>query len=240
MIDKIGELVPKLAHQLGVPVQELFYHWMSPRRSEMEQVGIIKNNKLKYFLKNTKWRYFFHGIDCDLWNTKDGRFLNVCFGPKGRIDTFEQGGVSRFVFTSKSPWPEYVKLKQFLFGQKFHELLKRNETEPKFRGLPIIPFPNWAKMELLMDELEAYKFIERPDPELWQLVKKYTKKLSSQEFKERFGTEQWQAARKTTTIDDEGASIIDLPETTTEKEWIDTCVCHRWVISAKGTDQIKR
>lgn len=244
MLDKKKELVAKLARQLGVPVQELFYHWMSDHRSKMEQVGFIKNTIWKYFSKNTNWKYFFHGIDCDLWNTKDGRFLAVSFGPKGRIDAFGAGDVACFVFTSKFPWPEYNELKAFLFDQESYELLNRierkNLSQPEFAGLPHIPFPNFAKMEFLIDELEAHKFIEPSDPELCQLVEKCTKKLEPHEFKERVAPEVWLAWEKSTTIADDGITVVDLPKNITEKENIDSLVCGRWIISEKGKDRIEK
>ena len=74
MNDRKKDLFPKIAKQLNVPVQELFYIWVSPLHSETKRLDIIKN---------TNWKYWFNGFDCDLWHTEDERFLGVSFSPKG-------------------------------------------------------------------------------------------------------------------------------------------------------------
>jgi len=208
-IYKVEELVSKLARQLSIPVQELFYFWMSSRSSEIKQRGIIKN---------TNWGYFFHGLECDIWHTKDERFLFVEFGPNGRIDTFSGFSVSAYVYTSKPPWPEYKELKKFLFGKNFKgpqiDVGRDNFSQPEFEWPPSIDTKQEA-IDLLMDELETHNFIEGADPKLYKLRERLT------------------------TTDDKGPIVIDLAKTTTEREAIDAMVCRRWIISSKGRDQIK-
>src|SRR4051794_13571540 len=79
------EMIPQLASALDAPVEEVFYTWAFRR---CRQHGEIPNSP---------WRYFFHGLECDLKNTTDGRFLRLDFGPRGRIDTFTAWGVLQFI-----------------------------------------------------------------------------------------------------------------------------------------------
>src|SRR5438093_10228457 len=95
------ELVPALAKVLGVRPDEVFYTWAARK---CEQTGFL----------DEKWRYFFHGLECDLRNLKDGRFLRIDFGPGGRFDAFTAWGVTQFVMTSKEPWPDFGELRDYL------------------------------------------------------------------------------------------------------------------------------
>ena len=161
MLEKIMNLMPKLAHQIGVPVQELFYFWMSSRRAKTWEYFIhaSKTEMEKYgqgIIENTNWKYFFHGFECDLDHMKDGRHLRIEFGPKGRIDTFSGFAVMEYIMASKPPWPEYKELKEFLVSPEY-------------------PSGSFDKMCILASELSSHKFVETADPELAKLVKKYTK-----------------------------------------------------------------
>jgi hypothetical protein len=89
------ELVPLLAEHLGVSVSEVWYTWAHRR---CRQLGT---------LPGTDWKYFFHGEECDLKNTADGRFLRVDFGPGGILETFTAWGVLQLIMTSAAPWPEH-------------------------------------------------------------------------------------------------------------------------------------
>jgi hypothetical protein len=96
-------MVPLLAHHLGVAPEEVFYRWI--RSPGCEQSGSIAGSD---------WRYFFHGLECDLKNVCDGRFLRLDFGPNGRYDTFTGWGILQFIMTTKHPWHEFPELKAFL------------------------------------------------------------------------------------------------------------------------------
>ncbi len=95
-----SELIPRLAETLGVSEGAVFYTWALRR---CKQSGTVND---------TDWRYFFHGLECDLENVADGRFLRIDFGPGGRLDTFTAWGVLQFIMTSKPPWPEFPDLQQ--------------------------------------------------------------------------------------------------------------------------------
>jgi hypothetical protein len=95
-------LLAELAALLGVGSEELFYLWAERR---CEQHGCFPG---------AEWTYFFHGYECDLRHTKDGRFLRIDFGPHGNTNTFTAWGVAQFVMTSRSPWSEYGDLKSYL------------------------------------------------------------------------------------------------------------------------------
>jgi hypothetical protein len=69
LILKQNEILPHLAKVLEVETNEIFYEWAFRRIS---QTGNILDNK---------WRYFFHGFECDIENLSDGRFLRIDFGP---------------------------------------------------------------------------------------------------------------------------------------------------------------
>jgi hypothetical protein len=142
------EVVPLLAHHVGVLPEELFYHFAIPPRPT--QHGLIDGSD---------WTFGPHGLECDLKNTQDGRFLQLEFGPHGRYDTFTGWGVLQFVMTTKSPWREFPELKAFL-----------TKTLPPYNKR----FGSHAKMKTLADRLEELQLVEVADQELCALKDKYT------------------------------------------------------------------
>lgn len=94
------QLLPHLAAALAVEPEEVFYHWALRR---CPQHGT---------LADPEWGYFFHGLECDLKNKTDGRFLRFDFGPGGTIDTATAWGVLQFVMTTCAPWSEFRDLKE--------------------------------------------------------------------------------------------------------------------------------
>jgi hypothetical protein len=214
MIDKIKDVIPKLADHLNAPVQELYYLWMA-RHFEKERMGIIED---------TNWKYWFHVKSCLLEHRKDKRFLPVKFGPKGRIDTlgsidnFLESGVFNYVMTSKSPWPEYKELKDFFWGHysqdKYEQTIKHidnyypsNEPSPIF-----VPSGADSKRQDLHHELISHGFVEPVDPKLFKLNSgKFIAKIKLNKFL----------------------------KSCTENDLFDFWVRDRWVLSAKGKDQIK-
>jgi len=94
------EMLPLIAAALGVPRGELFYAWALARRQQTESIP------------NSAWRFGFHGLECDLENTADGRFLRYDFGPGGREDCVTPWGILQFVMTSKAPWQEFPDLRE--------------------------------------------------------------------------------------------------------------------------------
>jgi hypothetical protein len=99
------EMIPVLAAALNVPVEAVFYTWAFRQCSQHGE------------LPGTPWRYFFHGFECDLMNTADGRFLRLDFGPHGRTDTISAWGVLQFIMTATAPWTGFLAL-QRLFADK--------------------------------------------------------------------------------------------------------------------------
>ncbi len=147
-VSRQQELMPLLAYHLGVKPEEVFYHWAIPPRCK--QVGI---------LGDTGWKYFFHGAECDLKNTRDGRFLRLDFGPYGRFDTFSGFGILQFVMTSIAPWREFSELRTFLA-----------ETPPPYNELS----GSHAKMVTFADRIKELELVEVADHELYDLVKEHT------------------------------------------------------------------
>jgi hypothetical protein len=141
------ELLPLLAKALQVPESEVFYTWAFRR---CEQHGA---------LAGTDWAYFFHGLECDLKNTADGRFLRIDFGPGGRVDTFTMWGVLQFIMTSVPPWREFARLKPFLA-----------EAEPPFDEFS----GDFAKMSSVWDHLVSRGAFEPADAGLVGWAAKHT------------------------------------------------------------------
>ncbi|HWG43697.1 MAG TPA: hypothetical protein VN688_12995 [Gemmataceae bacterium] len=141
------ELLPYLAETLKVAEDRVFYTWA------------FRQCKQHGDLAGTDWVYFFHGLECDLKNVTDGRFLRIDFGPHGRVDTFSAWGVLQFVMTSIPPWPEFPQLKACFA-----------------KGAP--PFDQYSgaldKMVPIWDRLEAKGAFEEADPSLVELEAQHT------------------------------------------------------------------
>jgi hypothetical protein len=113
------EMLPMLASALSVTAEDVFYTWAFRRCRQHGE------------LPGTPWQYFFHGLECDLKNSADGRFLRFDFGPRGRIDTISAWGVLQFIMTSGSPWPEFPALKR-LFADKEPPYNQLSGNFPRF------------------------------------------------------------------------------------------------------------
>lgn len=144
------ELFPALAALVGVPVTNLLHAWA------------LGNPKPRQHgpLREADWFYFFHGFECDLKNTADGRFLRIDFGPRGRTDTFTAWGVLQFIMTSCPPWPEYPEL-QAAFAE-------RGPPYDQYSG-------SLTKICTTWDSLEARGVFGKADPELLEFQARYSK-----------------------------------------------------------------
>ncbi|WP_110520037.1 DUF6896 domain-containing protein [Herpetosiphon llansteffanensis] len=91
------ELISLLAASWNMQPNDVYYNW----RSQRTQSGMIAG---------TAWRYFFHGLECDMSNQQDGRFVRIEFGPGGRADCISSYSVLQFIMTSKAPWGYYPEL----------------------------------------------------------------------------------------------------------------------------------
>ncbi len=140
-------LLADLADSLGVRTEELFYLWAERR---CKQHGVFRAGE---------WSYFFHGYECDLSHVADGRFLRADFGPHGNTETFTSWGVSQFVMTSKSPWPDFGDLKEFLSNG--HPPYDEHSASLERAGP-------------LCDHLERTGLIESADRELLALSERHT------------------------------------------------------------------
>ncbi len=142
------ELFPLFESALGVMQKDVFYTWAFRK---CQQRGRLS--------PQTAWTYFFHGLECDLKNTLDGRLLRIDFGPHGRIDTFTAWGVLQFIMTSVAPWPDYHKLKHFFA-----------DTGPPFDQFS----GNFDTFCVVWNQLEEKGCFEIADAELVQLQNRYT------------------------------------------------------------------
>lgn len=136
-----------LASALNVLPQALFYLRMDRR---CQQLGVLPNGE---------WKYYFHGYCCDFKHIADGRFLRFDFGPGGRTDTFTAWGVTQFVMTTKSPWPELPALQ----GHLAEQLPPYNE----FSG-------DVGRAIQLYEELEKGGFVSVAAPDLIAFGRQHT------------------------------------------------------------------
>jgi hypothetical protein len=141
------ELLSLMASRLNLSASQILYEW--------------GNGKFKQWgtLRNGEWSYLFHGMDCDLMNTLDGRFLRVNFGPKGRTDTFTSWGITQFIMASKPPWSEFKELKKYL--------AKVPPPHNQYSG-------SLERMELVWSELEQNGLVEKADQSLLDFAAKHT------------------------------------------------------------------
>ena len=147
MVQRQQEVVPPLAAALGVSEEDVFYTWA------------LRKCKQHGDLEGSDWCYFFHGLECDLRNTADGRFLRIDFGPGGRTDTFTAWGVLQFIMTSVAPWTEFARLKAFLAD--------RPPPYDEYAG-------SLNRMGQVWDQLAAQGVFEQADPSLLAFQARYT------------------------------------------------------------------
>jgi hypothetical protein len=143
-------LLDELAASLHVQPNELYYQWVE-HRWRRSSFG------------NAEWSYFFHGYECDLRNTKDGRFLRVDFGPGGITTAFTVWGITQVVMTSKPPWREFAQLKSYLA-----------EGQPPYNEHS----GSLHRAGVLSDELEQEGLFVNAAPELIELEKQYSSQNS--------------------------------------------------------------
>lgn len=143
-------LLDELAASLSVRPEELYYEWVQ-RRWRRARIG------------DGEWQYFFHGVECDLRNTKDGRFLRVDFGPGGITTAFTAWGVTQFVMTSKTPWREFPQLQSHLA-----------EGPPPYNEHS----GSLERAGILFDKLDEQGLITTAAPELLELERQHTTRNS--------------------------------------------------------------
>lgn len=93
------EMLYTLGKNLEISPKDIFFTWAYRK---CRQSGTFKDN----------WSYFFHGLDCDLKNIADGRFIKLEFGPYGKVGYFTIRGVLQFVINSCFPWPNFSNFKK--------------------------------------------------------------------------------------------------------------------------------
>jgi|GEM_PF-1770207 len=146
LIVRQNELLPYLAKEVKADPKEILYLWANRK---LNQVGNFLN----------EWSYFFHGLECDIKNVKDGRFVRIDFGPKGDTATFTTWGLLQFVMTSKYPWEDYSALKTIL--------AKEQPPYNQFSG-------SLERLHSIWQSLEENKLIEVADTNLLNLAEKYS------------------------------------------------------------------
>lgn len=137
-----GELLPRVERALGV---DPYAYWIAcshgpPKESDPETDG--------------EWRWTFHGLDVDIAHERDGRFVRVDLGPRGRRDVFSDYGVGLFVCHTRAPWREFPELRAALAGR---------DGEPKFEVYAALGTALLSRGDF-----------DHADPELAALAQRYT------------------------------------------------------------------
>jgi hypothetical protein len=147
MITRIREVLPLLESTVGTYEGAVFYTWAFRRCKQSGEIPV------------SSWSYFFHGYECDMKNTSDGRFLRIDFGPGGRTDTVTAWGVLQFIMTCADPWSCFDELKLFF--------AKSNPPFDQYSG-------DFHKICAIWDILKDEGCFETADEKLVQLEEKYT------------------------------------------------------------------
>ena len=142
------EVLPLVAERLG---EDPYEYWMlrrfdrpadGTRTGDFPQGGVTADGQ---------WNWFFHGFECDIKNTQDGRFVRVDFGPARNRLTFTGWGIMQFVMTSKPPWREFAVLRSCL--------ARKAPPYDEYSGSEI-------KVEASLEQLEEAGLIGPADPDL--------------------------------------------------------------------------
>lgn len=147
LVDRQQTLLQKMETKLAVSPYD---YWIRRGDQQREQDGTFDNED---------WEWFFHGMECDITNLKDGRFVRVEFGPRGRTDTFTGFGIMKFVMNAMPPWKQFKILKRHLT----HAIFFRRRSEG-----------DHDRMCTLEDKLIDKGVFEPADKQLCELVKRYT------------------------------------------------------------------
>lgn len=157
------ELYPILTRALGT---DPYHFWMIERStsSTSRWRRWIERRRVDRLSDGTTpdglWRWDFHGLECDLVHTGDGRHVRFDFGPSSRHLAITDWGVMQYVMCVKPPWRTFDRLATFL------------ATRP----------PPWnhlsgdhAKMCQLADRLHQLGLLVPVAPKLGRLVRRFTR-----------------------------------------------------------------
>ncbi len=131
------KLIHLLSKTFRLEPQNIFYHWIN---GKLPQHG---------YLSNKQWKYFFHGLECDLRH-QDGRFIRMEFGPGGRIDTFTDWGIYKYITSFKKHWLTSIDVDSYLA-----KLMASPES-----------LDNYQKTSLIVNRLKDLKLLVPVAPEL--------------------------------------------------------------------------
>ena len=106
LVARQQELMPLVASAIGV---DPFDYWILGKGRGDPAISVVNHTE------NGEWAFYFHGLEFDMKNLRDGRRIRVDFAPRGRR-AFTPGGVGEFVCNSRHPWPTFSKLRHHLCG----------------------------------------------------------------------------------------------------------------------------
>lgn len=133
------KLILLLAKTFHLEPQNIFYHWIN---GKLPQHG---------YLSNKQWKYFFHGLECDLRH-QDGRFLRMEFGPGGRIDTFTDWGIYKYITSFRKHWLTSIEVDTSV--AKMTSAASSESLDP------------YQKISLIVNRLKDLKLLVPVAPEL--------------------------------------------------------------------------
>jgi hypothetical protein len=153
--------------------QEEFYAWLAAhlghdpydfwitRRLSPVPMGWLQRQRLRWLVRRLgggrfeRWAWSFHGLECDVWNLDDGRFVRIDFGPSTRRLAITGWGVLQYVMTTRAPWRSFEQLRGFLAAKA-----------PPYDELS----GDHGKMSAICDRLEQLDLLVYADPELAALA----------------------------------------------------------------------
>jgi len=100
------------------------------------------------------WSWSFHGLECDMRQLVDGRFVRIDFGPTTRRSVITGWGVLQYLMCAKPPWRRYTRLQEHLA-----------EKGPPYDSLS----GSHEKMACLCDRLQRLQLLVPADTELLAL-----------------------------------------------------------------------
>lgn len=108
-----AELSELLTPELGLSPYE---YWIRARVDGKPPASTLKHEYRSYEQKVRvgDWKAFFHGLECDVENVRDGRFVRIDFGPHTRPLALSGFGVLQYVMCAREPWTPFPALRQWL------------------------------------------------------------------------------------------------------------------------------
>jgi hypothetical protein len=145
------EVLQLMADSWHIETQDVFYKYMLKR--EVEQEGKFAEGK---------WRYFFHGMELDVYHFEDKRFMSIEFGQSGKTNVLTGASLFDYILFARPPWQPFRHL--LVFSPE--EELAFSDENSKFRGyIPDYNIVN-PRFSPKFEELIALGWLEKVGKEI--------------------------------------------------------------------------